>query len=381
MSLTCEKHIEAMYRNMVSTETKTCRMPSMSTVPGRNGFFKPTEWGASTTEIEYGFWRNGHSCCDFQVTPGGGSQTGTLTLPAGMTADNTNIALRAASNISKQKAEFAESLLEGKSTLAMVATRAKQVAAVVGAARQRDIKGVVSALGLPQVPKRFKNRYGRIPGKGVSDSSNLFLEFQFGWMPLFQDIATINDLFINGLVKSKSRGSIVRGMSSHVYQNTTELVRWDQGLLRGKAQRSVKWDAKCVVTYKLMDFDTVDMLNVYGLGDPISIAYNATPLSFVADWFLPLGDLIGALNSTRNAVYLDGYVSHKYKAEWVGVTPPSHYKPQSYYWIKWPSQKYWDFYRALIINDPAHQIPKPTLGLNSNTILTSIALMAQRSRL
>lgn len=114
-----------------------------------------------------------------------------------------------------------------------------------------------------------------------------WLSFQYGWRPLIQDVheATKHLAYVLNANRNKTyRVSMrVNGDTTQpyisIYYPTSQTV----------------YTRKSIVAR----VSTVDEVGLVGLKDPASIAWELMPYSFVADWFIPIGDYLSAKDLSR----------------------------------------------------------------------------------
>lgn len=68
-----------------------------------------------------------------------------------------------------------------------------------------------------------------------------------------------------------------------------------------------------VVVYRLVGKRTAARLG-FSLSELPSVLWEVTPLSFVVDWILPIGDALAGLSATNNVEFLDGYTSLRFQS-------------------------------------------------------------------
>lgn len=67
-----------------------------------------------------------------------------------------------------------------------------------------------------------------------------------------------------------------------------------------------------VVAYQVTGKRTAMKLG-FSLAELPAVLWEVTPLSFVVDWILPIGDALSGLSATNNVEFLDGYTSLRFK--------------------------------------------------------------------
>jgi hypothetical protein len=85
---------------------------------------------------------------------------------------------------------------------------------------------------------------------------------------------------------------------------------WLHYALRG--QRGVSVHVR--LDYHPSSFDYLHLPQALGLTNPLSIAYEVTPFSFLADWFIPIGDFLSILDATLGFAFLSGsYTTRRFR--------------------------------------------------------------------
>lgn len=170
----------------------------------------------------------------------------------------------------------------------------------------------------------------------VSQSSRLWLEYRYGWRPLvFDMVDTLKAWHAQELRDSLRKRDLRRVTGSGVYETlasststVTEGVyrRWTVRI--DSVQRS---EARCFAYYEVDKTwgSNLQRLNDFGVFDVPRAAWEVVPFSFVADWFVPIGDWLGALTPKVGVnIVASGTTDHTVrenvrtvtKYEWLGTT-------------------------------------------------------------
>jgi len=142
--------------------------------------------------------------------------------------------------------------------------------------------------------------------KGVSAAKSLannWLEYSFGWKPLIQDIYQAVDLLQNPIKSIRPTG---KASASHIA--IVETGSKASGFYSGQNVQGVRYAKQgCVVT---IDNPNLYLANNLGLVNPLTVAWELVPFSFVVDWFVNVGeflnsgtDLLGLTVTQPYAVY------------------------------------------------------------------------------
>lgn len=209
-------------------------------------------------------------------------------------------------------------LLQGKQSLSMVANLATGIAHGTDNLMTANFKS----------PKKFRRFLANASEEAVSNFSGKYLEYLYGWAPLAEDVENAFQSMIDGYTgpekkqfrmsvrkskKVKSEVDITRSASTYY----TAPFMWTQTLLKENR-------AKVVLHYEF-PAQAGEMLPTM---TPFGTAWELTPWSFVVDWFIPIGDWIGAMEATQYAVYMKNAVltqsakvasSQKFPSRWTTV--------------------------------------------------------------
>lgn len=199
---------------------------------------------------------------------------------------------------------------EGKESLKLIADSATRVYRGIKAAKRLDFAGIYSALFQPSQTRRFKNyreqgwldderflhwERKRWDRKAVNsapsdrDSSSLWLEFSYGWLPLLQDVKGAAEFLSQQLeTPLQTVVRVTRQVSSKGINSSSPT--WYKYASSGVTAQ--KW-------YKVT-ISEIDTVGLSGLTDPLSVAWELVPFSFVLDWFIPVGNFLSARGLTQS---------------------------------------------------------------------------------
>lgn len=127
-------------------------------------------------------------------------------------------------------------------------------------------------------------------------SSALYLEGVFGWLPMMQDIY---DAFET--LSGSHRASPVRAKNSMVYSqsvtnaNERVVVQTELSALVGAQGR--------------MSNPNLALLGDLGLINPLAVAWDKVPYSFVVNWFIPVGTYLNSLTDLVGYETEDAFVT------------------------------------------------------------------------
>jgi len=120
----------------------------------------------------------------------------------------------------------------------------------------------------------------------TSDISGRWLELQYGWLPLLSD----------SFEAAKAFEAISNGPRTTTYRASSKLKQIGNG-----SQSKTFFDMPYQETYiRAIIYECVEEMGFarqLGLLDPLSVAWELTPWSFVVDWFIPIGSYIDLVNT------------------------------------------------------------------------------------
>lgn len=180
---------------------------------------------------------------------------------------------------------FAESLAETPSALRLISRRTRLIVSILhlaGMARFREASSLLKTATGYNVSnrsiKRLEKKFSEAKSYDSRRASSFWLEYSFGFAPLFQSIYDSVEVF-----------------------NSSYTVR-------SKTQSRVQRKAG---VYGAVGNQQVENLDRLGLSNPALLAWDLLPFSFVIDWFLPIGRILAWLGSRRGLVRAYGWISYE----------------------------------------------------------------------
>lgn len=187
-------------------------------------------------------------------------------------------------------AQLGADLGESHQVINMFADTAKQVAQAILAGKSGNWTHIPEILGM--------TKESVLSGKFVA---NKWLEYQYGWKPLFGSLVQAQQKVHQILTKDTLISSRSGGQADKTKSWETEL-------------RSYKLSTTCSARTTLVARITrpdLASVNSWGLINPLSIAWELVPFSFVVDWVAPVGNTLSALTAGVGLEFVDGYTSVK----------------------------------------------------------------------
>lgn len=211
-------------------------------------------------------------------------------------------------------------------------------------------------------------KFGQIFGLSTKGSASNWLEFQYGWLPLMSDVYGAIHTLSEGV---KKPGKVVKAT----------VLDTDFGPIRPYGHlKTIHVEGQFVrgvtskVSFKVADPLAYD-LNALGIANPVALAWELLPFSFVIDWFFHVGQFLLSLTLPIGLSfewrYETDFMRNDWKAtdldpNWVGARPVQYYRSKAM--------------RRTVYN--TFPVPRPyfTLGLNRSQIVNGLALLTQALR-
>jgi len=172
----------------------------------------------------------------------------------------------------------------------MISATAKKLARAYAFARQGRWVQAARTLSDGPVPQRIRSARERDPISGH------WLELQYGWLPLLNDVKGAAELLAHQLnvpfrkryhvqrrIELTSEQKASRSIQSYCCPITNSFVQ--------ASSASTKTQLYAITAY-VTEAQTIPQL--LGLTNPASVLWEKLPYSFVADWFMPIGQWLEA---------------------------------------------------------------------------------------
>lgn len=239
------------------------------------------------------------------------------------------------------KSQSLVTVLEAHKSWETIAKRARQLANVVEACRRKDIRALKAMLpgtkrvhttsamvwdddGKPILNKRGQPKMSRKAYFSSNDrkyrdeASQLWLEYRYGWSPLVYDmIDSLKAVYAADLRKELLPRDVhkARGKAEATQVVSTPLSVSYGGLAyTGNRRCEFRYEVKTYIHYRWTAPDGIlRRLNDFGLFDVPKAVWEVCPFSFIADWFIPIGDWLGAITPKIGVEIIDvGFTTSNY---------------------------------------------------------------------
>lgn len=327
--------------NRVDLISWSARQDSISTLPNKAGaYYKPTTYYGrfylhSSTAFRYLWTDIGVNFIAYKGWEGPqspvaivcpGLDTYGLTA-AGYPPNPSPVQSRAASKMQRvvrdQQWDLGQDLAEMPETigfiLSLIATLRKFISglrssphAIYNLARA-TIKANRSAKTKDLLRYLNRNKYSLIK-KSAESSSTAWLAYKFAWLPLMNSIFSAVKVAKDGLNSGRPAATC--------YSHAKESLP-GPSLGNGVIRLSHSFSGHTEATQSIqIGFSSAFLngLEKLGLTNPLLVAWELLPLSFVLDWFLPIGNFLQAMVKPMGVFFSSGYqtlcVKWNFQATW-----------------------------------------------------------------
>lgn len=181
------------------------------------------------------------------------------------------------------QSQWANNLIEAHDSIGMIASRALQLARVASELRKGHFGNVLSALGRPG-DKSLNTKL-----KKAKSFGDQWLELHFGWVPAVQDIGNS----LKTLSKTDFGTRRVRSSNTMNFRDSASTHGPGDGQLSSWS-RDVTMSVRMQANVRVSNSNAY-LANQFGVANPLSVAWEAVPYSFVVDWFSNVGQCINAM--------------------------------------------------------------------------------------
>lgn len=187
------------------------------------------------------------------------------------------------------------SLGEYRETAAFLSKSVVKVAKSYRQLRKGDVSGAMTTL-----TGRPNSRWKDIPGA----SSDAWLAYTYGLRPL------VNDVYgaCSALEKAYARPRDLTRIVSRLSKTTVMTIGGEVSFnLVERLSIAGRRTLVGVFSYRVAN-PLVHSLDQLGVINPLSVAWELVPFSFVVDWFIPVGRFISDIVPPQGLDFMDGYV-------------------------------------------------------------------------
>lgn len=381
-----ENGVRADYRyDIKSPLRRSARGPWRPPLPYSRYVSSDTDTYHLTARTSSGYWWQSDNQCPITEAAGAFDASGYYaeTVPDFPSRGIEEMVRKARAKVKDQDVNLAVAFGERAATAAGVTDVVTTLTKTVRALRRRDYERAMRELGL-----RKRNRRG-LP----NEPSNAWLALQYGWLPLLSDVyGSCEALEKADENRDRYRCTVKAGYSDK--EAVSRLFTEGVGTCYVEVNKQVTTAYKGMtrLDYVLRNPLLATMSQV-GVTNPLEVAWELVPFSFVADWFVPVGKYLSDLDATIGWEFLGGSTSTKVEQSYNPVVRRVHVGSNEQWGITTKNSTY--AYcnggkgRAMRFNRIAYgPLDEPTASLprisgdplNGKRLMSAIALLQQAFR-
>lgn len=224
--------------------------------------------------------------------------------------------------VKNQKFDAGAFLGELSSTVGHLAHTVNRISQAYRSLRHGNLRGVEQALGCGTLRRSRHHPPHTYHVDYAKDAGSMWLEYTYGWKPLLSDAHDAAEAFAsNQLGEPPKRLKVSRTVSGSVDLSTRFSANSGTTGFTDTTSHRIDISIRRTATLK-MDSPLIAKASALGLTNPLAVAWEVLPFSFVVDWFLPVGDFLGNLDALAGlsvvrscrAVTYKGSVNKTYSA-------------------------------------------------------------------
>lgn len=198
-------------------------------------------------------------------------------------------------------ANWAQMLAEAGKTYNLAISTLETLRRAVKALKRGNLKQVIRTLGLPLGDKRV------LRSDPTKPLAQRWLELQYGWKPLYLDLQkSLYDATLRTYLGGPKFRVVGNGRDFN--QQVTDWNFAQNVYAETRSFKGTTSFSKCILEFEC-DSTVLDDLGRMGLTNPVSLAWELVPFSFVVDWFLPIGTFLETLDLSNALVFRRGMLS------------------------------------------------------------------------
>lgn len=216
-----------------------------------------------------------------------------------------------------QDINLAQAFGERAQTARLVSDSLKSITGAVRGLRRGDLQAAQRALGLRQKGDN------RIRPEAAFDR---WLELQYGWKPLLGDVEGASKR-LWGIHRESSRMTARCKAASFDYERISRPFTDVVGNVYVNLikHREIEYKTFVRLDFVRSENNAVANWSELGITNPLSLAWELLPFSFVFDWFIPVGDYLSSLDATLGWDFIGGscttVMREKHRCNVLGVPP------------------------------------------------------------
>lgn len=226
---------------------------------------------------------------------------------------------RLASQVNGMAINLGQAFAERKQTAELIASTARRIVMAAVSLRKGRLGDFVNSLGI-QSTGSIREAWKRVertpPHRRLA---NHWVEFQYGWKPLLQDVYGAADLLSRHISDDAWHHS-ARASGKADDKSYSSTVSSDY---RTNALTVRTTNCRMAARYRMNNSARV-VLSSTGISNPALLAWELLPWSFVVDWFVPVGNYLESLTAFDGFDLVDGCLSNTSTTKYQQDTSGTH---------------------------------------------------------
>jgi hypothetical protein len=242
-----------------------------------------------------------------------------------------------------QKINLGVAAAEFKKTCNTVADTVRRLASAYGAVKRGNIGGALGVLGGGGQRRggggggsgggdRGGRRRGPLQGvpPNSGDAAKDWLSIQYGWKPLLSDVFGGLEEMANTLNFTPPKNKVTSGIIGEWDDLSFVIPAIASHCPPCRAERKLHVTLKGAIEYEVGS-EGLQFLTRTGVMNPLAVAWELVPYSFVVDWFLPVGSYLNNLDYNHGLVFKRGWLTTKVEGSWkVRPIPGTYVNPAGF---------------------------------------------------
>jgi len=185
----------------------------------------------------------------------------------------------------------------------------KRITGAIHDIKRGNLVGAARHLGVNPGKRITRRRTTGAARSQAEAAAQAWLELQYGWKPLLSDLHGATVILHEMAKKETNRYVKATGRSTRTDVRTLPQTFSPPSGFTGRGggvlEQQYDYTCKYVVYYILAD-PAVKSLSELGITNPLSVAWELMPWSFVIDWFLPIGNWLNSFDATNGLLFHSG---------------------------------------------------------------------------
>lgn len=167
--------------------------------------------------------------------------------------------------------------------------------------RKGNVARALRTLGAPvdKMPEWHRQKYPKFKSKIPSDR---FLEISYGWLPTLGDIHEILSQGFGKEIKFEAKGK-AKFRVQELIQIKKDTLGPNNQVINGEVYLSQRSTVKVLAKFGIKSHLS-GALTSWGIDNPLALAWEALPYSFVVDWFFNVGSYLNDVGNISQPVQL-----------------------------------------------------------------------------